>query len=531
MPFPTRVDSHQSDTSAAHTPQMLARLVCVLCIFVFSAMHLMLGMKENEFHFQAHPDEVSKISQMIKGERNLHHPLFMLNSVNFSMRMAAKFIPKRYESDGSIEKKISPQDCAVIGRNMSALYSAAGVLCASLAVGFSISWIAGAMAAGFLGICPLTIILAHFLKEDASLCLGMGLFLLAFVCHGRSPSKKSAIFLGAALAVLVSTKWIGLFPGAGCIGLAITIPQKSSFKIHWGWMLASAVTIFAWINYQMWMSPGESLAEFQRETQKLSRGAFEGETAQGFYGTWHFEYLWEEMSDWTIPLAAVGILSCLLNRLGPLWRSICITMVLQTLALGFSKAASTRYIMPSVFYAQVLAALGLFVAVQFLIERRSVLSAVSAVASMVCAFLLLREHTSRSLQAVNQFQEQTVDQAWNWIRQHLAGKEATMVQFDRHRLPGHSWINDPTTPPLPVRVLTLTKGDSVLTYHELKQKGATHLILRLQDRRKLFGLDAGQLEMKRSFYNDLETHGTIVFSVPTGPIFWCQPGLEIIELN
>ena len=74
-------------------------LIGAICL-----VHLWLATRSNEFHFQQHPDEISKIEQILENRRNLHHPLLMINAVDLAAKLRASVTPslhKKSRSPGS----------------------------------------------------------------------------------------------------------------------------------------------------------------------------------------------------------------------------------------------------------------------------------------------------------------------------------------------------------------------------------------------------------------------------------------------
>lgn len=171
------------------------RLIPIGVPALFALCMLVLGGLNNDFPFFYHPDEGGKARQALSGSRNYHHPLLQLNTASLAGRM----LPGEHDL----------QHYAQAGRWTAAGFSALTVFCLTLLAFWLAGSMAGVLTGCFLMMDPLLIEHAHYFKEDPAMTFGFAVFLLAVHLHATLPRRGTLLFLGAAAAACVSSKYIG----------------------------------------------------------------------------------------------------------------------------------------------------------------------------------------------------------------------------------------------------------------------------------------------------------------------------------
>jgi len=209
-----------------------AMWVISAAIFLLS---LFLYTRGNSFPYYYHIDEPLKVEQLLdSGELNFHHPLLMINVTDIAIRLT--HTPR------------TPQHVAIVGRSCNALFGAlAAVAFAWLAYHYG-GTLAGAAAGLMVALDPMLVTLTHYYKEDPALLMGFGLSFLTMAQFWDKPSWKTALLTGAACALAVSGKYMGIATLA--LALPVILGRPGRLR-HLPVFLAAFVATFLIINYQM----------------------------------------------------------------------------------------------------------------------------------------------------------------------------------------------------------------------------------------------------------------------------------------
>ncbi len=221
------------------------------------AIALLLYTSNNRFPYYYHPDEPSKVRQIESGSRNFHHPLLLLTATDLAVRLL----------------RIQPrsQNVVIAGRWCAAIFAAIAAAGFSV-IAFSYAGAAGAAWAGILVLLHQRLLeLAHFMKEDTGLLMGVVLTLLAAHQFWRSPSRSRAAWLGCAAAVAVSAKYVGV------VMLAAALPVLACRRpFSWSHVLVFSGTLLAvlvLINWSLIISPNEFRNALSGELAMLNQHA------------------------------------------------------------------------------------------------------------------------------------------------------------------------------------------------------------------------------------------------------------------
>jgi hypothetical protein len=222
----TPLDPHPSNSLTAL--RWLKPLVAGGILVVLFCVSLSLYTRNNHFPMRYHPDESGKVDQILSPRhlRNYHHPQLLLE--------VSDQLLKVWPTD-------DPQQAVQIGRTASALCAALTVVAAAL-LGYCVAGFAGLfILAAFLLVSSPMIIYSHYMKEDASLMLGLVLCLLASrVYWGKNRTRTpesltndrvastgrsvwfdlaAVALMGIACAVATSGKYVGVYTVATLLPL------------------------------------------------------------------------------------------------------------------------------------------------------------------------------------------------------------------------------------------------------------------------------------------------------------------------
>jgi 4-amino-4-deoxy-L-arabinose transferase-like glycosyltransferase len=225
-------------------------MVALICLLIA----LLLFGRNLDFSAYAHPDEPSKIAQIVEGIYNFNHPLLMLNSVRFFAEALGK------SQDFEFVK--------LAGRWSSVIYSSLAVGLLVLVAGRLYGQLVAAAAGLFLISNPMLFQLARFFKEDPALLFGISLTLVAMLVFLSSRSTPSAVFLGLATACAVSGKYAGALIIPFSIYI-ILVCSENKFR-DLATMLFCFATTFLLINVPAFWNPDAASRSLQKEVDLLT---------------------------------------------------------------------------------------------------------------------------------------------------------------------------------------------------------------------------------------------------------------------
>ncbi len=171
------------------------------------AVMFALGVFHNDFPCEYHPDEPSKVAQLLDGTRNYHHPPLMLTLADAAARL------------GGVSRQ--PENLARVGRTLSAAYLAGAVALLTVLAGFYGGTRGSVVtAATALGMNAQTVLAGHFFKEDALFALALAGTFVAGAVHWRRRGWGDRLALGAAAGLAVSSKYVGALAVIYALALA-----------------------------------------------------------------------------------------------------------------------------------------------------------------------------------------------------------------------------------------------------------------------------------------------------------------------
>lgn len=491
--------------------------ISALCFLIA----LFLGSINNDFPFYYHVDEPGKARQILTGERNLHHPLLMLNTVD----VFTKSIPQWRD----------PQHITEIGRWSSALYSAGAVAILTFLLGTylgaTVAWIGGFIAATHWNIFELS----HYFKEDPALSFGVMASFLGLHFVLTRASLLSSAFFGLTLALAASGKYIGILA-------LLLVPvaywrsslSPSKLALHLVTLALSFACVFAIINWQMFVQPDTLQASLNKETKGVLEG---GQIAtHSFFHFGFFNRFYQVARVAAIPgilfFLALGIPK-LKNQSRVIISLVIFPLLLATI-LGFSQKDSGRYYLPAVYGVCAMAALGW----KLWFDWLKIHTSKSWTKWVTILFLLLTlggavERLKDYYVGFNQGSRETLSK---WIATHLPS-EATIAQSYATKLADPKLEERGHRKALfPQRLITLKDLQEKHTLEDLKGMGVTHLAA-TEPEWKTF-LKQGKVRKdksekfasSRSFWKSIWDHATVVWETDAGKVGTHNPPMKLWEL-
>lgn len=424
------------------------------------------------------------------------------------------------------------------GRWVSAIFTSAAVVILSLLAYLWRGWRAAFISGTALTLHHQLYELAHYMKEDSALLLGIALSLAAAPWFWRTPSSWRAALLGISCAVAVSGKYIGLMMLALAVPLLCSAPGMN--RVRRATLFATTLlAVFVLVNLPLLADPTTFQHSFGREMDSVMHGQ-RGMTR----AVPHAQY-WNVFLDNTTPAVWLLLFAFLIAR----WRerlrvtpaewSIIAFPFIYGLALSFSPKSNDRYFLPATALFTLFAVLGIEDAANLLARRfpRPVV-----IASLTFALLLLqltgwskgRPGLWRYEQA---FQHDDVEELVAWIQAKLP-PEAVVVRDNRVGLPDSENKKHPTRGALlQQKVWGGRFAADFGSLAELRAEGVTHVIVSESDYGRFFleGLrpQEGEIEnfhRRKSFYEELFRDGNLLWERPRGTVIYLHPGIRVFRI-
>ena len=509
---------------------------------VLAVAGMCLYTRHNDFDFYLHPDESGKVKQVLKNKRNFNHPLMLIT--------VSRWIHKL---DGG---KRDLARIAIAGRTASALFSTGAVVALALlgrrlgrASGFRGAEIAAGWAVGvFLLMSPLMFELAHYMKEDPSLALGVALVMLSLHIFWEKRDLHSLLLAGAAMGTAASGKYMGwlLLPFAVGIVFAAPTPNLSWLR-RVGFFLLAGAGVWAIFNYSIFKNPAAALASLNRETQGAV-GGHRGVTQDVPHD--HYVQLFLGTPVALRFLCGTFIATLLVRRRSitpPEWLLVVFPVVLFLL-MSFSPKSSTRYYLPVDMLVYFSAGVGAVWSAGWIREWTSKFGRrdgqyVGAIVTVVLIAWVVWSAQPGLARTFTSFAHDDRDDLKTWITESLP-LTAVIAQDDRINLPTADRWEYEGKPLLKQRILREEFVADLGTVPELRALGVTHVIvatptfLRFELFRPLPAA-AAQFEMRKLFYQSLGAvrptatlPGVVkVWELPTGGNIYLHPGMTVYDIS
>lgn len=440
----------------------------------------------NDFPFFYHPDEESKMLQIVQHYRNFWHPLFLVNGTEIWAALSGA---------GTSEQAITR-----CGRALSAWCAAMGVTAVAALALRRHGWMAAVIVALFLGTLPILFEIAHYMKEDAALFMGLALGALALDLFLAKPGRPQTFFLGASVAIALSAKYLGVILLPIAMGAAI---WRRQFPLFIGTALALTLAI----NWQWLMHFSEVIAGLHRETVAVGWGR--SGTASGIY----WKLLDLQVGLPVLIVAGAGLGMALVRRM-KFDIGMAAFAVGLFVGLSFSTKTSDRYLLPVL-------AVALYFFAAALVQIAGRWAILLAIALWLPQAKILKTY-------VAEFQYDSRAELVAWIGKYLPPK-AKIATSLWTRLPGRTAGQFNGEPP-PLEFLA--DHGSVA---DLKTEGFRYAVIADPEASRFLGQatfgggPAGDFARRREFYQTL-TRGKLLWKAGPGWAYVLNPGLQLYEL-
>ncbi len=468
--------------------------------------------RHNTFPYTYHPDEDTKVHQIVTGKRNFFHPLLLLTTTSAAYQ--AGFVSK------------NPLNAAIIGRWVSAVFTALTVVALSLLAWRWGGWLSAIGAAFLLILNPLGFELAHYFKEDSALLFGLALTFLALDFFWITPRPQTAIFLGVATALAISGKYLGAVVLVIVLPLLLLNCRKKNAQLSLWFTLALLLTIAA-INWQLL----RHFADFSHGLGREMNGATEGH--RGLTRDVPHAYYLAKLREITPFAVWLGLALTLVLFLGQ-WKNWKTSQILTLLfpflfvaLLSFSPKTATRYVLPVTMLFSFLAGLspGLLLHPNSPRGIRSLLVIGSSLTVMAgIAFSWPGLH-----HLYGDFSTDSRDGLRRWIDQKTT-PQALIAQDERVDLLASSiWKNR--------TVLTSEFVADLGSLEELRQKNIRYVAVTRQSYNRFLNgtlkpqaKGKADFDRRTTFYKELFATGKPVWESPVSDIIYLHPGIRLYQI-
>lgn len=493
----------------------------------------MILTRHNDFPSYYHPDEPTKVGQVVRADYNFHHPLLLIRS--------AKWLTGGRE--------VTPHQVVLAGRTASALFTALAIgalalLASTLAPGAPV---AATLLAGLLLLTNSIVFeLAHYMKEDPSLAFGWAASLLCASLYLAKPTALRAFVLGTACGVAASAKYPGAFlllPALACAfqpASARPIARRLSDSLC---LLTGCAVVFLAINWPMVSDFSTFLHGVERETDFAVSGhkGFTRSVPHGVY--------WAVFRNSTSPLIWIilaiyfaGVLLSLLppkatRHLPSFLRSIrpepvtpaewivILSPLLYTIILSFLPKTHYRYFLPVLMVLLTLSAPALARSFPGRFQKAKALIATAAILLSLAP----------TLRTASGFTRDSRREALQFIATHLP-PDAVILQDRKVGLPIDGLPRYAgATAGIPQKI----RGDGFAAdsgpLNSLRSRGITHVAVAEATYGRFFlthlkAKNHHHSTPQRLFYQQLFDQGLLLWEKQPGHPKYLQPGIRIYQL-
>ena len=505
--------------------RLLAGIVQLVSIpAVLAGTMFLLGLAlfthDNGFPYQYHPDEHSKVRQILTGERNLRHPLLLLNTTDLAVRMTSG--PR------------TEQSVAVIGRCVAAAFAAGAVAALALlgraVAGTGAGWLAGALALTN----PQIYECAHYFKEDTALLLGCAVTWLFVMRFLQQRTDWNAVGIGLGLALAASGKYLGLVNSLLVITALVVSFRRDPLRIAMRrtlLVIASAAAIFLAINHQLVSAPEQLLHSLDFEMKHIVEG--ESGIARRVPHAFYFGRMLEVLTP-AILVGGLGFLVYVLMRRRDLW-PVALFPLVYLAALSCSPKVALRYFLPVTAAGCVFAAAG--ACLFFQQSRRSPrlrrsLLVLAAAGAFTGALLLSQVAPLRTM--IRSFTKDSRLELTDWILANVPA--GTKLAYETKV--GLEWLTERVPRLQDYQLLRKDYVADLGTVDELRERGIRYVAVYGVTRS--FHRGAQQFpqpsvrqafERRRDFYAQLDDSTHLVWKRKQGPAGYTLPGLRLYDLH
>ncbi|MHA3771572.1 ArnT family glycosyltransferase [Verrucomicrobiota bacterium sgz303538] len=504
------------------------RRVAVALAVAFAALALWLFTRHNDFAFFYHSDESAKVEQVLTKAYNFHHPMLMLTGTELWLG----------RSSGALDE----QRTVEAGRLVSATFAAVAVGAFALLAFLRAGWLAAIATGLLLAFNQQLFELAHYMKEDPALLVGIALTFLALAWYQQRQSWFVALSCGAACGVAISGKYIGvlaLICAAPVLLTAGKIPRKQR-ALHAAISIAGALVVLILTNLPLLRDLATFKASFDREMGMVVSGS-KGMTRR----IPHAVYL-SVFADNTTPVIWLLLVAYYVR----FWQRrreqdalawvIALFPLLLTVLFSFSPKTNDRYYLPVTVTFYYLAALSLAdIATNGFARWRPASHRQSVLVGTALLVVALAVEAPKFLDVFRAFQHDDRRELADFIQAKLPA-DAQIAQDSRVMLPDKR--NRKRNRVVADLSQTIVSGDryasEVGNLDQLKAAGITYVAVTESNYGRFYveSLTAKdeyreEFAQHRGFYDRLFREGALLFERPRGTVIYLHPGLRLYRIS
>ncbi len=478
---------------------------------------LWLHTRNNTFPFYYHPDEPSKVEQVM-GTRawNFHHPMLLLSAAKLATVVSGA---------------TTEQQVVEAGRWVSAVFTAGAVVAFSLLGMMARGRLVGVGMGLVLMLHHQLFELSHYMKEDTALLFGLAVSIIAAHGYARQPSGRWALLLGTGCALAISGKYLGVLSLIFAASALWRSERRRPDAFTAGVALAA---VFILINLPLLRDWRTFSASFVRETQLVVEG--QGQITQnvphGHY--WNVFLSNSTPVMWLLQLAA---LSGAWRRRAKLTRMEWTTLAFPfayAVALSFSPKDNDRYFLPATALLSMLAVVG---AAEFArwFNSHEPLAERIAIALLIAGQLpSWTEDRGGLVKYWQAFERDDNAELVEWLRKEVPADQV-IAKDNKIRLPTASRRNE-DVPPLPYEMRSKEYVADLGSLTDLHAANVSYVIITDSTFQKFEreGLrpktrDAADFDRRKLFYAALRREDPVK-RWPRSTVIYLHPGIEVYRL-
>ena len=498
---------HSDSTSPTRPPWVLLGFLILIGITT-----LAVCTRHNSFPYTYHPDEDTKVRQIVSGKRNFFHPLLLLTTTSTI-----------YHS-GLVVK--NPMNAAVAGRWVSAFFTALTVVALTLLAWRWGGWFSAIGTAALLLVNPLGFELAHYIKEDPALLFGLALTFLAMDFFWKKPVAGTAVFLGIATALAISGKYLGAVILVFALPLLIIRVRQNNVRLALWFVLGFVLTIVV-ANFPLL----RHLTDFSHGLGREMAGATGGH--RGLEREIPHAYYLEKMLEIT-PLAVWLGVGLTLVAVAWRWRQFSAVQILTLLfpfvflgMLSFSPKTATRYVLPATMLISFLAGVAPGLLLRANLPKIPTLFLLVTSSLTIGAGVLTNWPLYQNLRA--DFSTDARDGLRKWIAENT-NTSAVIAQDERvDLLANPAWKSR--------EVITAEFAADLGSLEDLRSRKIDYVAVTRQSYNRFLkgtykpkAKEKADFNRRAEFYRELFATGKPVWESTVGQIIYLHPGIRLYHI-
>ena len=493
------------------------RWAVVLWVLALFAVSFCLNTRHNDFPYYYHPDEPGKAEQVISGRWNFHHPMLLLSTTKLVVKILG--VP------------LETQAVAEAGRNVSAAFISVAIVAFSLLVLARRSWAPALISGGALLMHHQFYELAHYMKEDSALLMGVALTALAAFAFWEKRSSGNAALLGISCALAISGKYVGVGVIVFAVVAFLRAPgeRRQQHVVWWGVGLFATLVL---INAPLLADLHASRASFDRELESVLHG-HRGMTRR----VPHTQY-WNVFIDNSTPAMWVLISVALVGwfnrrkQLSAFERVLIVTPFVYALALSFCPKSNDRYFLPATAFLVLFASIGCLK-----LARMEFRCCNPSIVLTLAGTVLISGQFPSWLRYDRAFQHDDTQELVEWLRNEVPST-AVIAKDNRVKLPDPQKKRDVARLGIiPQKVVAERFVADLGSLDELRAKGVTHVAVSESNFGRFFVKslrpqkgEEESFNRRKEFYERLFREGEHLFERDRGTVIYLHPGITVYRI-